>query len=78
MQRVEDGLQLHDVQSNATQDDKAANSPEQFLRTRDVADLLGCSCSEARDRMLDGRIQAIKDGVWLRTRRERAQPVSIV
>lgn len=46
------------------------SSPEQFLRIRDVAALLGCSYSEARDRMLDGRIRAIRDGRWLRTRRE--------
>jgi excisionase family DNA binding protein len=45
-------------------------SPEQFLRIRDVAALLGCSYSEARDRLLDGRIRAIRDGRWLRTRRE--------
>ncbi|MBX9623897.1 MAG: hypothetical protein K2X82_08780 [Gemmataceae bacterium] len=45
-------------------------SPDQFLRIRDVAALLGCSYSEARDRMLDGRIRAIRDGRWLRTRRD--------
>jgi excisionase family DNA binding protein len=40
------------------------------MTTNDVAELLGCSYTEARDRLLDGRIKAVKDGRWLRTRRE--------
>lgn len=40
------------------------------MTTRDVAEHLGCSYTEARDRLLDGRIRAVKDGRWLRTRRE--------
>ena len=40
------------------------------MTTKDVADLLGCSYTEARERLLDGRIKAVKDGRWLRTRRE--------
>lgn len=40
------------------------------MTTKDVAELLGCSYTEARDRLLDGRIKAVKDGRWLRTRRE--------
>ncbi len=40
------------------------------MTTRDVAELLGCSYAEARERLLDGRIRAVKDGRWLRTRRE--------
>jgi len=43
---------------------------EDFLTIREVAQLLRCSYSEARDRMLDGRIRTIRDGRWLRTRRE--------
>ena len=43
---------------------------EDFLTIREVALLLRCSYSEARDRMLDGRIRTVKDGRWLRTRRE--------
>jgi excisionase family DNA binding protein len=43
---------------------------EDFLTIREVAQLLRCSYSEARDRMLDGRIKTIKDGRWLRTSRE--------
>jgi excisionase family DNA binding protein len=43
---------------------------EDFLTIREVAQLLRCSYSEARDRMLDGRIKTIKNGRWLRTRRE--------
>lgn len=40
------------------------------MTTRDVAELLGCSYAEAREWLLDGRIRAVKDGRWLRTRRE--------
>jgi excisionase family DNA binding protein len=40
------------------------------MTTRDVAELLGCSYTEARERLLDGRIRAVKDGRWLRTRPE--------
>ena len=40
------------------------------MTIRVVAQLHRCSYSEARDRMLDGRIKAIRDGRWLRTRRE--------
>lgn len=43
---------------------------EDFMTIREVAQLLRCSYSEARDRMLDGRIKTIRDGRWLRTRRE--------
>lgn len=43
---------------------------DKFLTIREVAALLKCSYSEARERMLDGRIRTIKDGRWLRTRRE--------
>jgi excisionase family DNA binding protein len=42
---------------------------DEFMTTREVARLLHCFYSEARDRLLDGRIKAIKDGRWLRTRR---------
>ena len=42
----------------------------QAMTTRDVANLLGCSYTEARERLLDGRIKAVKDGRWFRTRRE--------
>jgi excisionase family DNA binding protein len=40
------------------------------MTTNDVATFLGCSYTEARQQMLDGRIKAVKDGRWLRTRRE--------
>jgi excisionase family DNA binding protein len=43
---------------------------EDYMTIREVSQLLRCSYSEARDRMLDGRIKTIKDGRWLRTRRE--------
>jgi len=41
-----------------------------MLTVREAAVLLGCSYGEARKRMLDGRIRAVKDGRWLRTRPE--------
>lgn len=47
-----------------------AKADDKFLTIREVAALLKCSYSEARERMLDGRIRTIKDGRWLRTRRE--------
>jgi excisionase family DNA binding protein len=41
-----------------------------MLTVREVAVLLDCSYGEARKRMLEGRIRAVKDGRWLRTRSE--------
>jgi excisionase family DNA binding protein len=43
---------------------------QDMLTFREVAKLLGCSYGEARNRMLDGRIRAVKDGRWCRSRRE--------
>lgn len=40
------------------------------LTIKQVAELIGCSYGEARNRMLEGRIKAVKDGRWYRTRRE--------
>jgi hypothetical protein len=48
----------------------AAPSNEPFMTIRETAAFLHCSYCEARERMLDGRIRAIRDGRWLRTRRE--------
>lgn len=48
----------------------AASSSESFMTIRETAAFLLCSYCEARERMLDGRIRAIRDGRWLRTRRE--------
>jgi hypothetical protein len=45
-------------------------SEEPFMTIRETARLLHCSYTEARERMLDGRIRTIRDGRWLRTRRE--------
>ncbi len=47
-----------------------AKAEDKFLTIREVAAPLKCSYSEARERMLDGRIRTIKDGRWLRTRGE--------
>lgn len=41
-----------------------------LLGPKQVALLLKCSYGEARRRMLEGRIRAVKDGRWLRSRRE--------
>jgi excisionase family DNA binding protein len=43
---------------------------KEMLTVREVAKYLGCSYGEARNRMLDGRIRAVKDGRWCRSRRE--------
>ena len=45
-------------------------SQDSFMTIREVACLLRCSYTEARERMLDGRIRTIRDGRWLRTRRQ--------
>jgi excisionase family DNA binding protein len=45
-------------------------SSKSTLTVSETAALLGCSYGEARKRMLEGRIQAVKDGRWLRTRPE--------
>lgn len=47
-----------------------ASSNEPFMTIRETAAFLRCSYCEARERMLDGRIRTIRDGRWLRTRRE--------
>jgi hypothetical protein len=47
-----------------------ASCEEAFMTIREVATLLRCSYCEARERMLDGRIRTIRDGRWLRTRRQ--------
>jgi excisionase family DNA binding protein len=47
-----------------------SSGQESFITTREVAVLLRCSYSEARERLLDGRIRAIRDSRWLRTRRQ--------
>lgn len=47
-----------------------ATSEEPFMTIWEAAKFLHCSYTEARERMLDGRIRAIRDGRWLRTRRE--------
>jgi excisionase family DNA binding protein len=52
----------------------AAGSPEttepEWLGPKEMGRLLGCSYGETRRRMLDGRLRAVKDGRWLRSRRE--------
>lgn len=44
--------------------------PARMLSITQVADFLTCSYGEARNRMLDGRIRAVKDGRWCRSRPE--------
>jgi excisionase family DNA binding protein len=49
---------------------ESREQPLEMLTIGRVADLLGCSYGEARNRMLEGRIRAVKDGRWCRSRRE--------
>jgi excisionase family DNA binding protein len=42
----------------------------EMLTIKQAAELIGCSYGEARNRILDGRIKAVRDGRWYRTRRE--------
>lgn len=41
-----------------------------WMTIREVAEMLDCSYSQARERMLDGRLKAIKDRKHIRTRKE--------
>jgi|GEM_PF-1387916 len=49
---------------------RLGNPADEMLRVKDVAALLGCSYSEAWEKMKDGRIRTVKEGRWLRSRRE--------
>lgn len=49
---------------------RLSNAADEMLRVKDVAALLGCSYSEAWEKMKDGRIRTVKEGRWLRSRRE--------
>jgi excisionase family DNA binding protein len=49
---------------------RVPSADKAMLRVGEVAALLTCSYGEARKRMLEGRIRAVKDGRWLRTRLE--------
>lgn len=42
----------------------------EMLNTKEVSQLLGCSYSQARKLMLDGRLKSIKDGRLLRSRKD--------
>lgn len=64
IQRVEGQLGAGTVRKSVS--DAAA----QMLTTKEVSILLGCSYSEAREKLLDGRIKSVKDGRWLRSRKE--------
>ncbi len=48
----------------------AEESAARMLTTKEVSQLLGCSYSQARTLMLEGRLKSIKDGRLLRSRRE--------
>lgn len=48
----------------------AEESAARMLTTKEVSQLLGCSYSQARKLMLEGRLKSIKDGRLLRSRRE--------
>lgn len=63
---------LCDPQPNGSTPDTTPAKPgdgQEMLDTQAVADILRCSYGEARLRMFDGRIRAVKDGKWLRSRR---------
>ena len=64
IQRVEGQLGSGRVR-NANPD-----TASQMLTTKEVSNLIGCSYSQARALMLDGRIKSMKDGRLLRSRRE--------
>jgi excisionase family DNA binding protein len=64
IQRAEEKLGTGTIRKSVS--DTAA----QMLTTKEVSILLGCSYSEAREKMLDGRIRSVKDGRWLRSRKE--------
>lgn len=48
----------------------AIEAAARMLTIKEVAQLLGCSYSQARKLMLEGRLKSIKDGRLLRSRRE--------
>ena len=45
----------------------------EFIKIEDAARVMACSYGEARNRILDGRIQGVKDGRWIRTKLEWIQ-----
>lgn len=65
------------VQEPSTETEPEAPAPRPkrcqkagWLTIREVAEMLDCSYSQARERMLDGRLKAIKDRKHIRTRKE--------
>lgn len=64
IERVEGRLGTDTVRKSVS--DAAA----QMLTTKEVSILLGCSYSQARTLMLDGRIKSVKTGRFLRSRKE--------
>jgi excisionase family DNA binding protein len=65
-----DGENLPDATALSASRPCRKQGQQDAMTTKDMAEFLGCSYTEARDRLLDGRIRAVKDGRWLRTRRE--------
>lgn len=45
-------------------------SQTQMLKTAEVAKILDCSYNQAREKMLSGQIRTVKEGRWLRSRRD--------
>lgn len=64
IQRIEQQLVTGSAQK------PAADVTAEMLKTKEVSVLLGCSYSQARTLMLDGRLKCMKDGRLLRSRRE--------
>lgn len=64
IQRIEQKLEGGSIRKSAV------DTASQMLTTKEVSNLIGCSYSQARTLMLDGRIKSIKDRRLLRSRRE--------
>ena len=64
IQRIEQKLEGGSIRKSTVE------SASEMLTTKEVSNLIGCSYSQARALMLDGRIKSMKDGRLLRSRRE--------
>lgn len=64
IQRLEDRLDGRGARR------RNADTSSEMLNTKEVGQLLGCSYSQARKLMLDGRLKSIKDGRMLRSRKD--------
>jgi excisionase family DNA binding protein len=63
-------LKLYQLKDAIDRDRELAKPNPSWLTIKQVAANIGCSYGEARARLLEGRIRAVKDGRWIRSRRE--------